>query len=111
MKDINKLTSNLVNKEGELSSLSKKAVQSISEFETETDTFIKLLHTTRDEQLKAITLEYQKLETQFMTQRCVKQAQINKFLKEKVNAVWSTIQLQRLRIEAKLKKLHQVSFL
>jgi len=54
MKDINKLTSNLVNKEGELSSLSKKAVQSISEFETETDTFIKLLHTTRDEQVKKI---------------------------------------------------------
>jgi len=52
MKDINKLTSNLLNKEGELSSLSKKAVQSISEFETETDTFIKLLHTTRDEQVK-----------------------------------------------------------
>jgi len=54
MKDINILTSELLNKEGELSSLSKKAVQSISEFETETDTFIELLHTTRDEQVKYV---------------------------------------------------------
>jgi len=54
MKDINKLTSDLLNKEAELSSLSKKAVQSISEFETETDTLIKFLHTTRDEQVRYI---------------------------------------------------------
>jgi len=54
MKDINKLTSDLLNKEGELSSLSKNAVQSISEFETETDTFIKLLHTARDEQVRCV---------------------------------------------------------
>jgi len=46
-----------------------------------------------------------------MTQVKARQAQMSKFLEEKVNAVWSTIQLQRLRIEAKLKKLHQVSFL
>jgi len=54
MKDINKLTSDLLNKEGELSSLSKKAGKSISEFETETDTFIELLHTTRNKQVRSV---------------------------------------------------------
>jgi len=54
MKNITKLTSDLVNKEGEFSSLSKNAGKSIFEFETETDTFIKLLHTTRDEQVRCV---------------------------------------------------------
>ncbi|KAF6034601.1 hypothetical protein EB796_007092 [Bugula neritina] len=108
MKDINKLTSDLLNKEGELSSLSKKAGKSISEFETETDTFIELLHTTRDEQLQAITLEYQRLETQFRTQRRARQAQINNFLEEEIDGALSMIHLERLRMEAKLKHSHQV---
>jgi len=56
MKDINKFTSDLINKEGELSSLSKKASKSLSEFETNTDKYIKFLHTARDNQVKYIRL-------------------------------------------------------
>ncbi|XP_067941624.1 uncharacterized protein [Watersipora subatra] len=100
----------VVVKEEKLENIFKETSKAQSEYDSETNETVQLLHKTRDDQLSCIRLEYDLLETQLLEERAKGKLQLAEFLEENVISKWTRLRNQRLMIESKERNSHEVDF-
>ncbi|XP_067941634.1 uncharacterized protein [Watersipora subatra] len=100
----------VVVKEEKLEKIFKETSKAQSEYDSETNEMVQLLHKTRDDQLSCIRLKYDLLEAQLLEERAEGKLQLAEFLEENVLSKWTRLRNQRLMIESKERNSHEVDF-
>ncbi|XP_067949329.1 tripartite motif-containing protein 2-like isoform X1 [Watersipora subatra] len=100
----------VVVKEEKLEKIFKETSKAQSEYDSETNEMVQLLHKTRDDQLSCIRLKYDLLEAKLLEERAKGKLQLAEFLEDIAISKWTRLRNQRLMIESKERNSHEVDF-
>ncbi|XP_067929470.1 uncharacterized protein [Watersipora subatra] len=98
-------------KDGELSSLLKRSIKILSDYENKTKELVDQLHNSRDKQLSELRRMYDDLERQLVENRRTSKEQLVEFIERDIGVRMTEMNTLLLLQDAKFKDSHQVDII